>query len=62
MAKNFTLYSSESFISNNPKKLKEIVSGSDSPGETVIQNILNFSKALKIEKSQMVGLVEMILN
>ena len=61
MAKNFTLFSNESFISDSTQKLKEDVFA-QLPSDAVIQNILNFSKALKIEKSKSAGIVEMILN
>lgn len=32
------------------------------PGQTVLSNILNFSRALQIEQSKKIGFVEMILN
>ena len=61
MAKNSTLFSNEpSFISENPEKLKEQIS--ESPSDQVIQNILNFSKALKVHKSSTAGVVEIVLN
>jgi hypothetical protein len=61
MAKNSTLFTNEpSFISENPKKLKEPLPGS--PSDWVIQNILNYSKALRVEKSKSVGFVATVLN
>ena len=64
MAKNSTLFSNLSFISRGEKNLKENSSLDNqfSPGDTVIANILNFSKALKVEKSRECGLIEMVLN
>lgn len=64
MAKNSTLSSNASFISLGEKNLKEKASldNTVSPGDAVIANILNYSKALKIEKSQQVGLIEIVQN
>ena len=64
MAKNSTLSSIESFISNASKEAKENASSEDqhSPSEAVISNILNFSKALRVEHSREAGTIEMVLN
>ena len=32
------------------------------PGEAVIQNILNFSKVLRMKRSPAIGIIEFILN
>ena len=61
MQKNSTLFSHASFIPHDEKDMKEN-SSQELPGDAVIQNILNFSKALKIEKSCQVGLIEIVLN
>lgn len=62
MAKNSTLFSNTPFISDTKKKLKEDALNCESPSDAVIQNILNFSKALKIERSKSIGFVETVLN
>ena len=63
MAKTSTLFSIESFISNVENVVKENPSLNNQycPGDAVIANILNFSKALKIEMSR-VGLIEIVMN
>jgi hypothetical protein len=61
MYKNFTLFPIASYLSHDKKDLKENVSD-EIPGDAVIQNILNFSKALKVEKSTSAGSIEIILN
>lgn len=65
MEKNSTLFSFSS-SENQTKDLSgnhpNISGDSAVPGGHVIQNILNYSKALRIEKSKAVGSVEVILN
>ena len=61
MAKTSTHFSIASFVSQDKKNLKED-SLREYPSEAVIKNILNFSKALKIEKSRHTGFVEIVLN
>lgn len=47
-------------------KLKDnvdnIIEFSDEPGKSVINNILNYSRALSIRKSKRIGYFEMVLN
>jgi hypothetical protein len=63
MAKNSTLFSNAPFISPKETDLKEkAMLESQSPSDTTIANILAFSKALKVEKSNQTGLIEMVLN
>lgn len=74
MAKNFTLFSHNYFFSldektlntdgGNPIGLKEktLPDNEMCPGDAVVNNILNFSKVLKIEKSCSAGLIEFVLN
>ncbi|MBI4945641.1 MAG: hypothetical protein HY840_04480 [Bacteroidetes bacterium] len=62
MAKNSTHISCASFFPFNEKYLKGKTESCDMPGEAVIQNILRFSKALRVKKSRGVGLVEFVLN
>ena len=64
MAKNSTLFSNASFISSGEKNLKDNSSQDNqfSPSDAVIANILAFSKALKVERSREVGLIEVVLN
>lgn len=64
MAKNSTLFSNDSFISHGEKNQKEktLLDNETCPSDGVIRNILSFSKALKIEKSREVGLIEIVLN
>ena len=61
MAKTSTQFPIASFVSLDKKNLKED-SLREYPSEAVIKNILNFSKALKIEKSRHTGFVEIVLN
>ncbi|MBI4930316.1 MAG: hypothetical protein HY841_06105 [Bacteroidetes bacterium] len=61
MQKNSTHFPNASFIPHDKKDMKEI-SSLELPSDAVIQNIINFSKALKISKSREVGLIEIILN
>ena len=61
MAKTSTQFSIASFVSQDKKNLKED-SLREYPSEAVIKNILNYSKALKIEKSRHTGFVEIVLN
>lgn len=66
MEKNSTLFSFTS-SANHKKDLSgnhPNISGDSAvlPGSHVIQNILNYSKALRIEKSKAVGSVEVVLN
>ncbi len=63
MEKNSTLYSNVSFISPVRKDLKEkALDDQVCPSDGVISNILSFSKALRITKSNEVGLIEIVLN
>jgi hypothetical protein len=69
MAKNSTHISCASFLAHNEKDLpagqagrKEKAEPGLAPCEAVIQNILNFSKALRVKKSHGVGIVEFVLN
>lgn len=69
MAKNSTHISCTSFLPPNEKDLptgqagmKEKAEPGYVPGEAVIQNILNFSKALRMKRSQAIGIVEFVLN
>ena len=61
MQKNSTHFSNTSFIPHGKKDMKEI-SSQEIPDDAVIKNILNFSKALKIEKSYSLGFIEVVLN
>ncbi len=61
MDKNFTLFSNKYFALQDKKELKKNVSP-EIPSDSCIQNILNFSKALKIEKSASDILIEIVLN
>lgn len=64
MAKNSTLSSNAPFISPGEKNLKAKASLHNTifPGDAVVANILNYSKALKVEKSRQLGLIEMVQN
>ena len=64
MAKNSTLYYNGSFISPSEKNLKEkaLPNNQSCPGDSVIANVLSFSKALKIERSRESGMIEIVLN
>jgi hypothetical protein len=64
MAKNSTLFSNVSIISLSEKNLKEeaLKDNQCSPGNAIIANILNFSKALQVEKSREAGTIELVLN
>ena len=71
MAKNFTLFSIDSFSEGLPSdsaqasvtsREKETLSYGAVPGDEIIKNILGFSKALEVEQSRSIGSVEMILN
>ena len=64
MAKTSTLFSIESFISDVEKDVKEKPSLNNQycPGDAVIANILNFSKVLRVEKSDHIELLEILLN
>lgn len=62
MGKNSTRFSVNSFGSNNKKIVKEELYSEDVPGNAVITNILNYSKALWIKKNRLTGLVAVILN
>ena len=64
MEKDFTLFSNASFNSHSEKDLKEktLLDIEMGPSGVVINNILSFSKVLKIEKSREVGLIEIVLN
>ena len=61
MQKNSTHFSNASFIPHEKKDMKEH-SSQELPGDAVIQNILNFSKALRIKKSAAIGAIELVLN
>lgn len=61
MQKNSTHFPNKSFIPHDEKDMKENTSP-EFPSDAVIRNILNFSKALKIEKSCHAGLIEIVLN
>ncbi len=63
MAKNSTLSFNVPFNHRDQKNLKEktLLFPQISPSDSVITNILAFSKALKIEKSK-AGLIEIVLN
>lgn len=61
MEKNSTHFSNASFIPHEEKDMKENTS-QEIPGDAVIQNILNFSKAFRIKKSATIGIVELVLN
>ena len=62
MAKNSTHISCAPFLSPNEKDMKGKAETGDAPGEAVIQNILNFSKALRAKRSRRIGIVEFVLN
>ena len=64
MAKNSTLFSNLSVISRGEKNVNEkfLSDNQFAPDNSVIANILAFSKALKIEKSSKTGLIEINLN
>jgi len=53
---------SSAFISHRKKNLKQQVDICEAPRWEVIQNILNYSKALRIQQSHSAGLIEIILN
>ena len=63
MAKNFTLSTDQSFIIPAREDLKG-KSNVDlySPSDAAIANILSFSRALVVEKSPVMGHVEIVLN
>jgi hypothetical protein len=46
-------------ISQQPKKT---IDNNSQPGEYIIKNILNYSKALNISKSKTMGSFELVLN
>jgi hypothetical protein len=69
MAKNSTLFSNVSFISRNGEGLSADQAkkgfndqAMSTPCDAIIANILNFSKALKVEKSAGAGIIEIVLN
>jgi hypothetical protein len=62
MAKNSTHISCTSFDSHKEKNMKEKSEQGEVPSSSVIQNILNFSKVLRVKKSHEVGIVEFMLN
>ena len=61
MQKNSTHFHEASIIPHDENDMMESLS-QEMPGDTVIQNILNYSKALKVEKSPSAGVIEIILN
>ncbi len=61
MQKNSTLFSTASVVPQDQKDMKSTPS-QEVPGDAVIRNILNFSKALEIRKSRETGLIEVVLN
>jgi len=63
MQKNFTL-SYSLFISERKKSLSKKTEALSPflPDEITVQNILNFSKAMKVEKTKSAGVVELYLN
>ena len=68
MAKNFTRTSfvsipnDDSSLSVRTLSEKKKVSLEEVPHEAVIQNILNFSKTLKVGLSERIGMIEFVLN
>ena len=62
MRKNSTLFSTEPLISHDENEVKPAANAEPVPSEAVIQNIINYSKALQINKSEEVGVVEVVLN
>ena len=61
MEKNSTHFSNASFIPHDEKDMKGTPS-LELPSGAVIQTILNFSKALRIKKSEAIGIIEVVLN
>jgi hypothetical protein len=69
MAKNSTLFSNVSFISRNGEGFSAAQAREgfaeealSAPCDAIIANILNFSKALKVEKSRGGKTIEFMLN
>lgn len=66
MDRNFTLKQLTSFTQNEKKLLAEVgLVKNDpiqSPGDNVVQNLLNFSQSFSVRKSKCLGSFEMILN
>ena len=63
MRKSATLYSSSTFTSEKKKPIPEDeIRKGIPPGEWVIQNILNYSKALSVLKSEKAGYIRMMMN
>jgi hypothetical protein len=59
MQKNFTLvYSTLKSAKNKQHRDKYVVD--NEPSDSLIQNILNYSKSLKIHKSPTIGFIEII--
>ena len=59
MQKTFTLVSKSLKINKN-KHLKPSLIDDMEPSDSLIQNILNYSKSLKVKKSNSIGYIEMI--
>lgn len=62
MQKHSTLISINFFIADEEEPVKTSASKSQEPGKMVIQNILNYSKALKIKKTSKGEIIEMVNN
>lgn len=74
MQKKFTISSYSLFIASRRKSLEHLGHQEFSskpaagrtveflPGDAVIRNILNFSRALRVEKTKEMGMVEMLMN
>jgi hypothetical protein len=66
MNKTYTLNSLALFIQNEEKLLNNLElpvnTKQGSPSKNTIKNILAYSKALSIKKSEKIGVLEMLLN
>jgi hypothetical protein len=66
MNKTYTLNSLALFIQNEEKLLNSLEltvnTKQGSPSRNTIKNILAYSKALSIKKSEKIGVLEMLLN
>lgn len=62
MAKNSTHTSYASFVPHTEKDMRQKTESGSNLSEAVIQNILNFSKALRVKNSREVGIIEFVLN
>lgn len=65
MKKSSTLNVLTKFIENEEKRISDCVKRQEQhsgPTETVLQSILGYSKALRINESESMGQVELVMN